>query len=97
MADAEALPATLRELFGLQKLNHAIRPGRARSERTAKDRLRMWVEGLLGEPVLQGGVEYAAEVGRVIEPARIGASRNPDFRGFLTDLAPFLERCAERA
>lgn len=94
MADAEALPRALTRLFGARNIRNARRPGRSRAEGTAKSRLRQWVEALLGEPVLQGGVEYAADVAREIDPARVGAARNRDFARFLEELPQFLTRCA---
>lgn len=95
MADREALPQALRELFGTHSVGNAARPGHPNTEGTAKIRLRDWVEGLLGEPVLQGGVEYAGHAARSVSSARIGVGRNPDFVAFLDALAPFLEICNE--
>lgn len=94
MADAEALPAALAELFGANKVHHVPRPGRSNSERTAKARLRDWTEKLLGEPALQGGVEYAAQTARRLTEAHVGAARNGDFRHILDRLPHFLETCA---
>lgn len=96
MADAEALPAALRELFGEHRIRHAPRPGHANAERTAKARLREWTEHLIGEPTLQGGVEYAAHAARHINPDHIGAARNGDLHQLLEALGPFLVDCAER-
>lgn len=95
MADIDALPGALRELFGPGSVRHASRPGRANSERTAKQRLRGWVEGLLGAPALQGGVEYAADVALKTEAARIGNARNADLKELLeVHLPSFLTDCA---
>lgn len=94
MADAEALPAALRELFGAENVRYAPRPGRASAERTAKQRLRDWVQDLLGEPALQGGVEYASDVARKVNPSRVGESRNGDLRAFFEELPQFLTACA---
>lgn len=94
MADVEALPAALKELFGAKNASNTSRPGRAKAERTAKQRLRDWVESLLGEPVLQGGVEYAKDVARKISPGRIGPTRNGDLRQFLQALPDFLRTIA---
>lgn len=96
MADEEALPGALRELFGAGRVRHVSRPGRAQAERTAKQRLRDWIEALLGEPALQGGVEYARDVGRRVNPNRVGRARNPDFREFLERLPAFLGECTVR-
>lgn len=94
MADGEALPAALRQLFGPSKIREAGRPGRAHAEQTAKRRLGEWVEGLLGAPALRGGVEYASHVARALDPARIGAARNGDLRELLdTHLPVFLQAC----
>lgn len=93
MADAEALPAALRELFG-ENVRYAPRPGRASAESTAKQRLRDWVEELLGEPALQGGVEYASDVARKVNPSRVGVSRNGDLQAFFAELPHFLAACA---
>lgn len=94
MADANALPSALRELFGAHRIRHTPRPGRANSEKIAKMRLREWTEKLLGEPALQGGVEYAAHTPRYVNPGGIGAARNRDFRRFLDELPLFLTKCA---
>jgi hypothetical protein len=96
MADPEALPTALIGLFGADRVGHAARPGHSNAERTAKARLREWIERLLGEPVLQGGVEYAADVARQVRPAHIGRGRNPDLAHFLAALPGFLEQCAVR-
>lgn len=94
MADADALPVALQGLFGAQRVHHAGRPGRSSSERTAKQRLREWTEQLLGEPALQGGVEYAAHTARHVRPGGIGVIRKGDFRFFLDELPQFLRACA---
>lgn len=94
MADSEALPSALRALFGASKVHQAPRPGHSGSERTAKARLREWTEQLLGEPALQGGVEYAAHTARSLTPAHVGAARNGDFRHVLEQLAEFLQSCS---
>lgn len=94
MADAEALPTALAALFGTQRVHHAPRPARSNSERTAKTRLREWTEQLLGEPALQGGVEYAAHTARRVSPGGIGAAQNRDFRHLLDELPRFLAACA---
>ena len=93
MADPDALPSALRELFGVHRVHHAPRPGRSNSERTAKMRLREWTERLLGEPALQGGVEYASHTARYVDPGGIGPARNHDFRHFLDELPRFLAAC----
>jgi hypothetical protein len=95
MADADALPSALQELFGVHRVRRAARPSHSRSERTAKKHLREWTEQLLGEPALQGGVEYAAHTARHVRPGVIGASRNADFRLFLEELPDFLRDCTE--
>lgn len=94
MADADALPSALRELFGDRKVRDAPRPGRSNSEKTAKSRLREWIEQLLGEPALQGGVEYAAHTARQVKAAHVGAARNGDFRDVFDELPSFLLDCA---
>ena len=95
MAAREALPLALADLFGDGNVRGAARPGHPNTESTAKLRLRDWVERLLGEPVLQGGVEYAEAAAAKVNPARIGTGRNPDFVAFLADIVPFLERCIQ--
>lgn len=94
MADAEALPSALGALFGSSKVNHAPRPGHSNSERTAKARLRQWTEQLLGEPALQGGVEYATHTAKRLTPAHIGAARHGDFRQVLDEMEQFLQNCS---
>lgn len=93
MADADALPLALQELFGTHRVRRAARPRHSRSERAAKRHLREWTEQLLGEPALQGGVEYAAHAARRVRPGAIGATRNADFRHFLDELPDFLRDC----
>jgi hypothetical protein len=93
MADGEALPEALSELFGTIRIQSARRPGRAHAERTAKARLREWTEALLGEPVLQGGVEYAMEVAKRVNPARVSQKRNRDLRQFMETVPEFLADC----
>ena len=67
----------------------AILTGRATgSETRAKQALDGWVEALLGEPVLRGGVAYAEEVGAAISPARVSKRRNPDLHAFLHEHLP---------
>jgi hypothetical protein len=96
MADAEALPAALRELLGDPGLE-GRRPGRASAETTAKERLRGWIRGLVGGRLLRGGLEYAEEVAGRVEPSRVGRRRNPDLKDLLdTRLPEFLAQCASR-
>ncbi len=96
MADQEAVPRTLEEVLGPRVLRHATRPGSASAERTAKERLAQWTADLVGARLLQGGREYAQDIGRKVEPARVGQSRNPDLKELLeTKLPGFLSRCEE--
>lgn len=93
MADAEALPAALRDKFGPGKINAAARPNRSHAEQTAKQRVREWVTALLGAPPLQGGVEYASAVARKVVLARVGSARNEDLKQLTETLLPdFLAR-----
>lgn len=94
MADIDALPSALRGLFGANRIRPARRPGRSNSEKEAKTRLREWTEQLLGEPALQGGVEYAAHTARHISPGAIGDARNGDLRQLLDELPGFLAASA---
>jgi hypothetical protein len=94
MADAEALPAALREILG-SSLLPAVRPGRASAESTAKQRLRDWTRRLVGSSLLRGGLEYAEEVARRTDASRVGAARNPDLKELLERRLPeFLAECA---
>jgi len=94
MADADAMPAALRRLFGDHRVHNAPRPARSRAERTAKRRLNDWVERLLGAPALRGGVEYASPVARTLDPARVGSARNADLKEFLdVEVPAFLRAC----
>ena len=89
LGDPEALPSVLSELFEGVPNRAARRPGRATgSETRAKQALDGWVEALLGEPVLRGGVAYAEEVGAAISPARVSKRRNPDLHAFLHEHLP---------
>lgn len=97
MADIDALPSALRGLFGARNIRLARRPGRTNSEKEAKARLREWTEQLLGEPALQGGVEYAAHTARSVTPGAIGGVRNSDFRQLLDELPGFLAACVARS
>jgi hypothetical protein len=97
MADAEALPRALGDLFGVSNVTNAGRPGHPRTEVTAKARLRDWVNELLGEPALQGGVEYAGAAATKVSGTRIGTARNPDFIAFLQQVGPFLRGCVENS
>lgn len=96
MADAEALPAVLREILGIPARS-ASRPGIASSEATAKQRLRDWALRLSGRPLLRGGLEYAEEVASRVDVSRVGATRNPDLKHLLeTKLPQFLAECTGR-
>jgi hypothetical protein len=93
MADACALPDALRELFGPDRVRGARRPNRSSKEATAKQRLRVWVEQLLGAPALRGGVEYATQVAQRVDRSRVGRRRNGDLRELLDRLPRFLRQC----
>lgn len=95
MADPDALPAALQQRFGPQHVRRAKRPPRAASEQTAKKRLRQWMERLLGEPSLSGGVEYAADTARHLSLTRVSEDRNPDLVTFLNRVPCFLRFCVE--
>lgn len=93
--DAVALPEAIRIKDRLVDRPVARRPGGANSERTAKARLRDWARRLSGADPLNRGLEYAEEVGRQLEPSRVGTSRNPDLREFAgTSLPHFLRQIA---
>ncbi|MBX3472131.1 MAG: hypothetical protein KF878_35210 [Planctomycetes bacterium] len=101
MADEAAVHSVLSELTGAShgsRLKRAPRPGRSNAERTAKQRLSEWTRDLLGEPLLQGGREYAYQIGARVDPARVGPKRNPDLRRLLDEQLPaFLDGCRRRA
>jgi hypothetical protein len=78
----------------VQHVRNAPRPDRARAERTAKQRLRQWIERLLGIPALLGGLEYATDVAQRLDGTRVGTARNPDLHAFLRHVPPFLHQCA---
>ena len=88
MADALALPLFLQKNLGLRRVPSAPRPSRAKTERTAKERLRDWIINLSGVRPLRGGVEYAKAVGYTLVPSRIGPQRNPDLKKYIEQLLP---------
>jgi hypothetical protein len=96
VADASALPEVLRVRLPSQKIRSADRHGPSKAEATAKQRLRDWAEGLAGQRLLRGGLEYAEEVGRALVPDHVGRSRNPDLRQLIDNELPrFLNACLE--
>lgn len=88
MADALALPSAVAEERELDAPPTAARPGATKAERTAKQRLAEWTEALADAPPLRGGLEYAELVGRLVDPARVGKSRNRDFWDYLHSALP---------
>ena len=96
MADPQALPETLAQLYGQPCRTGVRRPAHPRSERTAKQRLFGWSEALLGDRLLRGGAEHAEEVGRRVALPRLGRSRNRDLCSLLQDDLPqFLRECVQ--
>lgn len=96
MADLKALPRVLRETFGADNCMDADRPGSAKAEQTAKQRLAEWTLGILGSPLARRGREYAERVGYETSRDRVGASRNPDLKELLTARLPeFLNQCRQ--
>lgn len=93
MADPEALPRVLNRELGPVDAGGS-RPGWPSAERTAKRRLREWSARLAGAVLLQGGIEYAEQVAREIDGARLPQTRGAELRHLIIDELPtFLREC----
>jgi len=88
MADVRALPEAIARNRDLTDIPTARRPGRAKAERTAKERLAEWTEALAEAPPLRGGLEYATLVGELLDPGRVGRSRNRDLYDYVNGQLP---------
>jgi len=95
MADPEGVHHVLAELYGASAVRATARPAAPASESTAKSALRSWTGRILGRPLLRGGCEHAQEIGRALDPNRLGRRRTPNLWRFVReDLPRFLEDLA---
>lgn len=97
LADRVAVPAALTEVYGAA-CRRVDPPAAPRAEGAAKEALSRWVEELIGERLLRGGREVAAEVGGHLRPEHVARARHPELARLLEqELPAFLDRCAARA
>lgn len=94
LADRAAVPAALTEVYGAA-CRRVDPPAAPRAEGAAKEALSRWVEELIGERLLRGGREVAAEVGAHLRPEHVARGRHPELACVLEqELPAFLDRCA---